>query len=407
MRNAILLDEALRALTVNRLRAFLTMLGIVIGITAVIVMLAVGAGARARVDSSITALGTNTLVIMSGSHTLGGVRLGHGALSNLTTEDADAIGELPAVTDESSTLGGAAQVVAGNQNWATTLTGVDPAYLRIRAWPLASGRAFTKADEDRAAAAAILGQTVVQNLFPGVNPVGQTVRIQNTPLTVVGTLSSQGQSFFGRDQDDIVLVPLTTAQHRLFGAVRPDSVQTVLVQVPAKEWIPFVKNEIEPLLRQRHRLPEKAPDDFYLRGMDALVNTADTVALAVTLLLAAVASVSLVVGGIGVMNTMLVAVTERTREIGVRVALGATQRDIVLQFLMESILMCVSGCFVGVVLGLVLCWVTERVIHMQVIVQGWSILLAVLVSVAVGLFFGLYPARRAARLDPIEALRYQ
>ena len=407
MRNAVLLDEAFRALAVNRLRAFLTMLGIVIGITAVIVMLAVGAGARARVDSSISALGTNTLVIMSGSHTLGGVRLGHGALSNLTTGDADAIAKLPAITDVSAALGGSAQVVVGNQNWATTLTGVDPGYLRIRAWPLASGRAFSADDETRAAAVSLVGQTVVQNVFGGTNPIGQTLRIQNTPLQVVGTLTPQGQSFFGRDQDDVVLVPLSTAQHRLFGAARPDSVQMVIVQAASRDWIPYVKDEIGPLLRQRHRLPPKAQDDFYVRAMDSLVNTADTVALAVTLLLAAVASVSLIVGGIGVMNTMLVAVTERTREIGVRVALGATQRDIVVQFLLESILMCVSGCAVGVLLGMILCWITERIIHMPVIVQGWSILLAVAVSIAVGVFFGLYPARRAARLDPIEALRYQ
>ena len=407
MRNGVLLDEAFRALAVNRLRAFLTMLGIVIGITAVIVMLAVGAGARERVDSSISALGANTLVIMSGSHTAGGVRLGHGALSNLTTGDADAMTKLPAITDVSATLGGPAQVVSGNQNWATTLTGVDPGYLRIRAWPLASGRSFSADDEARAAAVALVGQTVVQNVFGGSNPIGQTLRIQNTPLLVVGTLSPQGQSFFGRDQDDVVLVPLSTAQHRLFGAARPDSVQMVIVQAASRDWIPYVKDEIGPLLRQRHRLAPKAADDFYVRAMDNLVSTADTVALAVTLLLAAVASVSLIVGGIGVMNTMLVAVTERTREIGVRVALGATQRDIVVQFLLESILMCVSGCAVGVLLGMALCWITERVIHMPVIVQGWSILLAVAVSVAVGVFFGLYPARRAAQLDPIEALRYQ
>ena len=407
MRNGVLLDEAFRALAVNRLRAFLTMLGIVIGITAVIVMLAVGAGARERVDSSISALGANTLVIMSGSHTAGGVRLGHGALSNLTTEDADAIAKLPAITDVSAALGGPAQVVAGNQNWATTLTGVDPGYLRIRAWPLASGRAFSADDEARAAAVALVGQTVIQNVFGGANPIGQTLRIQNTPLLVVGTLSPQGQSFFGRDQDDVVLVPLSTAQHRLFGAARPDSVQMVIVQAASRDWIPYVRDEIGPLLRQRHRLAPKVGDDFYVRAMDSLVNTADTVALAVTLLLAAVASVSLIVGGIGVMNTMLVAVTERTREIGVRVALGATQRDIVVQFLLESILMCVSGCAAGILLGLALCWITERLIHMQVIVQIWSILLAVGVSIAVGVFFGLYPAQRAAKLDPIEALRYQ
>ncbi len=407
MRNAILLDEAFRALAVNRLRAFLTMLGIVIGITAVIVMLAVGAGARARVDSSISALGTNTIVVMSGSHTQGGVRLGHGALSNLTTGDAYAVGGLPAVRAVSPTLGGAAQVVAGNQNWATTITGVTPAYLGIRAWALSGGRSFSETDEQGAAAVAILGQTVVQNLFPGGDALGATIRIENTPLRVIGTLQPQGQSFFGRDQDDIVLVPLTTAQHRMLGSARPDAVQTVLVEAASKDWIPFVKDEIEPLLRQRHRLAPRAADDFYVRSMDVLVNTADTAALAVTLLLAAVASVSLVVGGIGVMNTMLVAVTERTREIGVRVALGATPRDITVQFLMESVLMCVSGCVVGVLLGLLLCWITERLIHMPVIVQGWSIVLAVAVSVAVGVFFGLYPARRAAHLDPIEALRYQ
>jgi putative ABC transport system permease protein len=244
-------------------------------------------------------------------------------------------------------------------------------------------------------------------VFAGIDPIGQTLRVVNPPLTVVGVLAPLGQSFFGRDQDDVVVVPLSTAQHRLFGTARPHVVQMIMVQVADKQWIPLVHTEIEQLLRQRHRLAENAADDFYVRAMDQLVNTFDTVTLAVTILLAAVASVSLIVGGIGVMNTMLVAVTERTREIGIRIALGATPDDIIRQFLLESILMCFTGCVTGILLGLALSWIAGKLIHMPVIVQSWSIMLAVLVSVGVGMFFGLYPARRAARLDPIEALRYQ
>jgi putative ABC transport system permease protein len=407
MRTTTLIEEALRALAVNRLRAMLTMLGIVIGIMAVIVMLAVGAGARQRVDTSITSLGTDTLVVTSGSHTLGGVRLGSGALSNLTTDDADAIRKLPAVAKVAAAMNGGGQVISGSQNWATSITGADPSYLDVRGWQLASGRSISDDDERRSAAVALIGQTVVQNVFAGVDPIGQTLRVENTPLTVVGVLAPLGQSFFGRDQDDVVVVPLSTAQHRLFGTARPHAVQMIMVQVADKQWIPLVHTEIEQLLRQRHRLAENATDDFYVRAMDQLVNTFDTVTLAVTILLAAVASVSLIVGGIGVMNTMLVAVTERTREIGVRIALGATPDDIIRQFLLESILMCVTGCVAGVLLGLALSWVAGKLVHMPVIVQSWSIVLAVLVSVGVGVFFGLYPARRAARLDPIEALRYQ
>ncbi|MGD9952095.1 MAG: ABC transporter permease [Burkholderiales bacterium] len=405
-----LLRVALRALAVNKMRSGLTMLGIIIGVAAVIVMIAVGTGAQARVEAQMRALGSNLLLILSGARTQGGVRLGVGSTYTLSEDDAGAINrEIPEAIAAPALRGGA-QVVWGNSNWATQIYGTTPEYLPVRQWALAGGRAFEPGEIAGAAKVCILGQTVVRELFAGTDPIGQVIRIKRVPFTVVGVLETKGQSMMGTDQDDIILVPIGAARSRVLGSATlaaQRSVSTIWVKVAEGFDTTVVQEQVRALLRQRHRLQPGADDDFSLRNLAELMAAQEASSRVLAMLLAAVASVSLVVGGIGIMNIMLVSVTERTREIGLRMAVGARTRDILGQFLVEAITLSLIGGLVGVLLGLAGALAVARFAGWQVLIAGESVALAVLFALAIGVFFGYYPARKAARLNPVEALRFE
>ncbi len=402
-----MLAEAWHAMGANRLRTFLTMLGMVIGVAAVIMMLAIGRGAQFVVDQSIASMGSNLFIVLSGSATAGGVRLGSGAAPTLTAGDAEAIAELPSIAAVAPVAPGGAQLVAGGANWSTQVTGTTPSYLDVRDWGVESGSAFTDADVRSQTRVALLGQTVVRNLFGDEDAVGRMVSIKGSPFTVIGVLASKGQSLDGRDQDDTVLIPVTTAQRKLFGSRFPNSVRFIMAQATSAAAMPSAEVEMAELLRQRHHLPERADNDFDIRNLTALANAAAQTARVMSIMLGAIASVSLLVGGIGIMNIMLVSVTERTREIGIRIAIGARQRDIRAQFLLEATIISLIGCVVGVVLGISAAVAANLLGDVAVVVTGAAVALAFGVAAAVGVFFGFYPANKAARLRPIEALRYQ
>lgn len=399
---------ALRALMVNKLRSALTMLGIIIGVGAVIAMIAVGSGAKNRIAEQIASMGSNMLIVLSGSSTSGGLRFGSGTVPTLTADDAKAIAnEIPAVKYVAPNLGGVAQVVFGNQNWSTVVTGQAPEFLEIREWPLSSGRPFTQQDLDGATKVCLLGQTVVDNLFGGIDPVGQVIRIKNLPMTVIGVLAIKGQSTMGQDLDDTIIVPLTTAQKKLFGMKFPGMVRQIAVQARGPEVMNDVENQINDLLRQRHHIQPKQDNDFTVRNLTEILSTAEQSANVMSLLLGAIASISLIVGGIGIMNIMLVSVTERTREIGIRIAVGAKGRDILLQFLIESLVLSLIGGMIGIGLGIAGTVVLATFTQWPTLFSMEAILLAFLFSGSVGVFFGFYPARKASLLNPIEALRYE
>jgi putative ABC transport system permease protein len=402
-----MLSEAWMAMWANRLRTILTMLGMVIGVGAVILMLAVGQGAQQQVQSSIAAMGSNLFIILSGSTTSGGMRMGGGAAPTLTVDDAQSIGELPLVAAVAPSSPGAAQLVYGANNWSTQIIGTTPSYLTVRDWRLASGMPFTDSDIRSATRVALIGQTVAQNLFGDEDPVDKTIRIKNSPYVVLGVLAAKGQSLDGRDQDDTVLVPVTTAQRKLFGSQFAGTVRFIMTQAESAEVMPQVEKSINELLRQRHRIREGADNDFTVRNLTAMANTAADTAKIMSLMLGAIASISLLVGGIGIMNIMLVSVTERTREIGIRMAIGARGNDILLQFLLEAIIISVIGCFLGVLLGVGGAYAVSGITGMTVVVTINSIIMAFLVAAGVGIFFGWYPARKASMLRPIDALRFQ
>ncbi|MCK9283959.1 MAG: ABC transporter permease [Rhodocyclaceae bacterium] len=404
---ATLLGQAWHAMGANKLRTFLTMLGMVIGVAAVVLMTAIGQGAQLAVAESINSMGANLFIVLSGSTTSGGVRAGGGNAPTLTLADAAAIRDLPGVAEVAPVHPGSGQIVYGSSNWSTSVFGVTPGYLDVRRWSLQSGTSFGDSDLRSATRVALIGRTVAQNLFGAEDPVGKTLRIRNNPFVVVGVLAPKGQSLDGRDQDDTVLVPLSTAQRKLFGVSFQGSVRMINVQTESAEAMPLVEREMIALLRQRHRLRENQDNDFFVRNLTAVADSAAETTRVMSLLLGAIASVSLLVGGIGIMNIMLVSVTERTREIGIRMAIGARERDILLQFLLEAVIISVVGCMIGLALGIGGALLVNALASTAVVISGASVLLAFGVAATVGIFFGFYPAQKAARLDPIEALRYQ
>ena len=401
---------ALRALRVNKLRSALTMLGIIIGVGAVIAMVGVGAGAQARVAEQIQSLGSNLLIVLSGSVTAGGVRLGSGSQLTITEDDATAIArDVPSVQVAAPMVRGSAQVVFGNLNWSTQIQGVTPDYLEAREWPVADGRSISPEDEDGATKVALLGQTTTLNLFGETDSLGQIVRIKKVPFTVIGLLSRKGQNSYGQDQDDIILIPLSTAKKKVLGVSQANvrSVQSISIKVRVGENMVDVEEQIRALLRQRHRLQLNQDDDFWLRNLSEILQTQEESSRVMTYLLAAIASVSLLVGGIGIMNIMLVSVTERTREIGLRMAVGARRRHIMLQFLIEAVTLSVIGGIIGIALGVGGSELISYFAQWRTLVAPQSIVLAFSFAAGIGIFFGFYPARKASRLDPIDALRYE
>ncbi len=402
-----MLGEAWRAMGTNRLRTFLTMLGMVIGVGAVVLMMAIGQGAQYAIKQSISSMGSNLFILLAGHTSSGGVRSGSGGAHTLTVDDAEAIAELPGIQAAAPVHPGSAQVIYGPNNWNTAIIGTTPAYLDARSWTVTSGSAFTDSDVRSATRIALIGKTAAENLFGDEDPVGKTIRIRQSPFVILGTLSVKGQSMDGRDQDDTLIIPLTTAQRQVFGTDFPGSVRMIMAQATTQEIMPSVEKDMTALLRQRHRLREGMDNDFFLRNLTAVANSAAESTRIMSMLLGAIASVSLLVGGIGIMNIMLVSVTERTREIGIRMAIGARERDILMQFLLEAIIISVVGCLIGLLLGISGALLVEMFTGTSVIISFGSVAVAFGVAATVGIFFGFYPARKAAQLDPIEALRYQ
>jgi putative ABC transport system permease protein len=402
------LKISIRALRVNKMRSALTMLGIIIGVGAVIAMLAVGTGASEKISEQISSIGSNLIIILPGSTTSGGLRMGMGSQPTLTRDDADAIQkECPAVQEVAPVLNGAAQIVYGNQNWSTGVYGTTQSMLIIRDWPLASGRAFTEQDIRNATKVAILGQTVVENLFGNIDPVGQMVRIKKVPFMVIGVLDKKGQSPQGQDQDDTIYIPVTTAQKKIFGTSFPGMVRTIMVKAKSTEDLGPAERQINELLRQRHHIGPRQDNDFTVRNLTQIMQVAEQSTKVMTLLLGAIASVSLLVGGIGIMNIMLVSVTERTREIGIRMAVGAKTWDIRLQFIIEALTLALIGGIAGILLGVGGSKLLSLFAGWSTVVSSLSVILAFGFSGLVGIFFGFYPAYKASLLNPIDALRYE
>jgi len=401
---------ALRALRVNKLRSILTMLGIIIGVGAVITMIAIGSGAQAQVEDQIKALGTNLIIVTPGSVTAGGVRMGAGSRSSLTEDDAYAMQrELSDVQAAAPALRGTGQVVFSGTNWSTQFYGVTPEYFEARNWVIASGKGFDPADITGAGKVVLLGETVARTLFGESDPIGQIIRVRKVPMEVIGVLERKGQSLQGQDQDDVILMPISTARNRVLGGTQAKlrSVGSISVKVREGSDMAQAEAEIRTLMRQRHRLQAAQDDDFTLRNLSEVLGAREESTRIMTLLLAAVASVSLLVGGIGIMNIMLVSVTERTREIGLRMAVGARAKDILSQFLVEAVTLALVGGLCGIVIGVGGSFAIGHFAGWRTDLNIEAIMLAVGFAAAVGVFFGFYPARKASRLLPIEALRYE
>ena len=401
---------ALGAIQANVLRSVLTALGIIIGVAAVIVMISVGAGAQKQVDDVIKKLGSNLVIVVPGTTTSGGARGARGSRRTLTEDDAIAIqNEVPTVKVSAPTVRGSGQIIFGNQNWSTVIRGVTPDYGQAREWEIADGRWFSNDEVRSAAKVALIGETVSESLFGNDNPVGQIIRIKRVPFTVIGTLVGKGETPMGNDMDDVVFIPLTTAKKRTLGGRRVSGrlVGVVFVKSNSAEVVDDTIRDMTKLLRLRHKIRPGQPNDFFVRNLSSILEARANSSRVMNLLLVAVASISLIVGGIGIMNIMLVSVTERTREIGLRMAVGAKGRDILLQFLIEAVTLSLIGGVIGIVFGLGGSYIIARIGNSPAIVQPYSIFLAFGFAAAVGVFFGFYPARKAARLNPIEALRYE
>ena len=403
-----MLSEAWHAMSANRLRTFLTMLGMVIGVGAVILMMAIGEGAQQSIKRSIDSMGSNLFVILSGSSSTSGSRSGSGNSSALNINDANAVGDLEDIAAIAPISTGNAQIIFSGNNWNTSIIGTSPTYFSIRGWNVDSGELFSDADIRSANRVALIGKTVAENLFgDDIDPIGKTIRIKKSPFTILGVLESKGQSFDGRDQDDTIIVPITTAQRKLFGNQIPGSVRMIMAQAKSEKYMGVAEDAINDLIRQRHNIRENAESDFSVRNLTAMAKTASETAKTMSMLLGAIASISLLVGGIGIMNIMLVSVTERTREIGIRMAIGAREKDILLQFLLEACVISIVGCVIGIALGLGGALLVKKIVGAEILISMQSIVLAFSVAASVGVFFGYYPASKAAKLHPIEALRYQ
>jgi putative ABC transport system permease protein len=400
---------ALRVLSRNRMRAGLTMLGIVIGVAAVIAMVSIGQGARAAVRAQVASMGTNVIIVLPGATTVGGVRGGQGGAVTLTVTDGLELKKrIPLLTDTGWARRDVLQIVNANRNWNGPVTGISPSYLTIRDWLFTSGGPFTQIDLDSAARVAVIGQTTVENLYdPGEEPVGSTIRLGNVPFQVIGVLAPKGQSAQGADQDDIVFIPFSTAERKVFGTQFLGSVGALFASTERSDDLAEAVEEIRAVLRMRHRLQPEQADDFTIRTQVDIGKIQEGTSQTLTVMLFAIASVSLLVGGIGIMNILLVSVTERTREIGVRMAVGARRKHILMQFLIEAVTLSLVGGLIGIAVGVLGARLTTIVAGWPTIISLDAIATAFIFSVGIGLFFGLYPANKAARLNPIEALRYE
>ncbi len=402
-----LLGEGWAAMLANRMRTLLTMLGMVFGVGAVIMMMAIGQGAQLMVNESIASMGSNLFIVLSGSTSAGGTRQGSGTVPTLTMADSQAISELPQIAAVAPNIFNSAQLIYASNNWSTQVAGSTPPILEVRDWQVVAGEGFKDSDIRAATRVLLMGQTVVKNLFGDENPVGKIVRVKNSPFLVMGVLAQKGQSLDGRDQDDTVLVPITTAQRQLFGNQFPGMVRMILVKAKSADVMAKAEQEMVDLLHARHRIHADKENDFSVRNLTALAQAAASTTEAMSTMLGAIASVSLLVGGIGIMNIMLVSVTERTREIGILMAIGAKNSDILLQFLFEAVMISLAGSFIGAVLGIACAYFYSQLNDTLVVVTLSSVVLAFGVAASVGVFFGFYPARKAANLKPIEALRFQ
>ena len=399
---------AFRVLSRHRMRSALTMLGIIIGVGAVIAMVSIGEGAKAAVQAQIASFGTNVITILPGSMTLGGVRTGHGGAVTLTIADMEELKKIPGVAYVGWSRRDAMQVVHENKNWLTTINAVSPDYLVIRAWTALNGEFFTQAEMDTAAKVALLGSTILKNLFePGEDPMGATIRIKNMPFKVVGTLEAKGYDTRGNDQDDVVFIPFTTAERKIMGTKFMGSIGAGYLSAESPEQMAQVVDEVQRVLRQRHKLRPDQDDDFTVRNQIDIAKVQEGTSESMKLMLLAVASISLLVGGIGIMNILLVSVTERTREIGIRMAVGAKRRHILLQFLVEAVVLSAMGGLIGVGLGVAGAQAASNIAGWPTIISADILVIAFGFSALVGIFFGLYPANKASQLNPIEALRYE
>src|SRR5215475_12048452 len=403
----MIIRVAFRALVRNKMRAALTMLGIIIGVAAVIAMVSIGQGASASVQAQIESIGTNLLFVSAGAQNVGGVRSGtqDTGNQNLTVDDLDAIKrEVPSVSMVTPSVNARSQLVAGNMNWNTNVTGVSEQYPEIRKWPVATGSFFSDADVRTAARVIVIGQTLADNLYPGADPIGQDLRVMNLPFRIVGVMMKKGQDQQGRDQDDVAFAPYTTVQKKILGR---DRIQISYVSAISQDASYTAQSQITDLLRQRHKLSDNEPSDFTVRNMTDIAEAANETSKTMTILLACIAGVSLLVGGIGIMNIMLVSVTERTREIGIRMAIGARSSAVRTQFLIESIVLSLTGGTIGIILGIIVSFIIPMMLGWRTLISFLAIIGSVIFSVLVGVLFGYYPARKASGLDPIDALRYE
>jgi putative ABC transport system permease protein len=399
---------SLRALWVNKMRSSLTMLGIIIGVGAVIAMLAVGTGASRKIAQQVASVGSNLIIVVPGSTTQGGMRMGSGSQSTLTMSDAEAIeAECPSVETVAPILNGSGQVIYGNQNWATSITGTTQGILTVRDCAIVEGRNFSDQDIRNATKVCIIGQTIIENLFENEDPLGKIIRVKNVPFIIIGVLEEKGQSLGGQDQDDVVYIPITTAQKKIIGTAFPGMVRTIMVKAKSTEELPSAETEVNDLLMQRHHIGPSRDIDFTVRNLTQMLQMAQQFTTIMTLLLGAIASVSLVVGGIGIMNIMLVSVTERTREIGIRMAVGAKAKDIRFQFIIEAVTLSLIGGIVGIILGVIVAATISKFADWPTVVSPFAVLLAFGFSGFIGIFFGFYPAYKASLLNPIDALRYE